>query len=96
MNFIQLVGTVSKMPEQRPESIARNYSEMTLAVTSNFREATGQFRTDDFRICLWRGISDTVAESIKLGDLLAVKGRIEVFEDQYIVIAEHIEFLHHK
>lgn len=93
MNFIQLVGIITAMPVAVSNATNVRYSEITVEVKSNFRDISGLFRIDIFKVRLWRGISDTVVEMCKVNELIAIKGRMEIDGDRYVIIAEHVEFL---
>ena len=45
---------------------------------------------------LWNGICDNVKDYCKKGDILGVKGRIEVKDDKVIIVAEKVTFLSSK
>lgn len=96
MNFVQIVGTINKMPERLETSTADKYSVIYIGVVANFREPDGTFRIDTFKVRLWRGMSDIVVDRCVPGVMLAVKGRMESDGENYIIVAENVEFLHPK
>ncbi|MDE8271023.1 single-stranded DNA-binding protein [Erysipelothrix rhusiopathiae] len=96
MNFVQLVGHIETMPVPIEDHSNESYALMHLSVTSNFRTPTGIFRKDTFPILLWRGASETTTNSCKPGSLISVKGRLEINDEKFILIAEHLEFLYPK
>ena len=93
MNFIQLVGRVTQMPTPLPKKDNVVYSEMKLEVEQNFRAIRGEIRYDVFPIRLWRGASEEIVDRCKEGRLLGIKGRLELHDGQFCVIAEHVEHL---
>lgn len=49
-----------------------------------------------FRFYYGRGASETTTNSCKPGSLISVKGRLEINDEKFILIAEHLEFLYPK
>ncbi len=93
MNFIQLVGKITEKPVKINSKTTSSHSNMKIAVHSNFREFNGQYRIDEFTIQLWKGVSDQICESCEPDRLVAIKGRVEIEEDGYVIIAESVEIL---
>lgn len=93
MNFIQLVGRIIDMPRCKNRNGNEIYAEMQLEVKQNFRAFDGSIKVDVFTVQLWRGISDEIIENCTLQQNVAIKGRIEAHQEQYRVIAEHVEFI---
>lgn len=94
MNFIQLVGRIEQMPQVIESKTKAKHSQMILSVVSNFREFNGEYRNDLFPVRLWRGVSEEIEAACKEGRLLSVKGRVELENNHFLIVAEHIEFLH--
>ena len=93
MNFIQLVGKITEQPVKINSKTTSSHSDMKLAVHSNFREFNGHYRIDEFTIKLWKGVSDQICESYEPDRLVAVKGRVEIENSAYVIIAESVEIL---
>lgn len=96
MNVVQLVGYIANLPQTTKEASAKAYSRFEVEVVANFRDATGVFQETRYPVQLWRGASATIMKTAKVDDLISVKGRLERIDDEVIVVAEHIEFLHLK
>lgn len=93
MNFIQIVGRIIQMPVPIESNTKAKYSEMIVSVESNFREFNGEFREDLFPVRLWRGVSEATTDSCREGRLLCVKGRVEIEDSRYVIVAENVEIL---
>lgn len=93
MNFIQLVGRVVDPPEKVVSNTNAKYSKMNLSVASNFLDFNGEYRHDLFPIRLWRGINEDVLGAFKENRLVSIKGRVEVDEEKFVIVAEHLEVL---
>ena len=102
LNQVVLVGRLTKDPEITTTESGKKYLYITLAVQRPFKNVNGIYDTDFIRCVLWNAIADSAAEYTKTGDVIGVKGRIQVenYEDdegnmKYVtnVIAEKISFL---
>lgn len=93
MNFIQVVGSIKSLPDKVAVKGYDSVSELTLEVKQNFVSLQNNLVTDLFKIQLWRGMSDKIISACKLDDVVSIKGRVEVQDSQYRIIAEHIEIL---
>lgn len=93
LNFIQLVGRIVESPEKLVTNTNAKYSKMILSVTSNFLEFSGEYRHDLFPVRLWRGINQDVIGAFKEDRLVSIKGRVEVEDEKFVIVAEHLEVL---
>lgn len=91
MNFVQIVGRITELPMKRNHQGNESYSEMKLAVKKNFKTESHNGDTQEFVVILWRGISDQISNVCSEDELVAIKGRLELDNGQYTVVAEHIE-----
>lgn len=96
MNYIQVVGRIEKMPQVIKSGTNERYSVIFVEVSANFRDHDGVFRVDTFPIRLWRGMSETIADLCVPGSTVAIKGRLERSHNEYMIIAEQVEFLQPK
>lgn len=105
MNEVVLVGRLTKDPEVVTTENNKKRALITLAVPRKFKNVDGIYETDFIRVVLWNNIALNAKEYCKSGDLLGVKGRIQVssYKDsedntRYSteVIAESITFLSSK
>ncbi len=100
-NLVYLIGRLVSDPELKTSENNKNYTTITLAVQRNFKNADGIYDTDFLKCILWNGIATNVNEYCKKGDLVGVKGRLQVRkyeeneETKYIteIIVDKISFL---
>ena len=83
MNQAMLVGRLTRDPEVVENESGTKYSNLTLAVPRNFKNEDGVYETDFIEITLWNNIAENTSEYCKKGDLIGVRGRIQV--DSYEV-----------
>lgn len=103
-NIVFLIGRLVSNPELKKSDKEKDYSTITLAVQRSFKNSNGIYETDFIRCKLWNGIATSVHEYCKKGDLVGVKGRIQIRtyeendETKYIteIIADKVSFLSSK
>lgn len=71
----------------------KQVSTITLAVSKNYKNADGYYETDSIPCVLWNGIATKTKEYCRKGDMVGVKGRLEVENNELKVIAEKVTFL---
>ena len=105
MNEVVLVGRLTKDPEVVTTENTKKRALITLAVPRKFKNVDGVYETDFIRVVLWNVIALNTKEYCKTGDLLGVKGRIQInsYKDSEDnthystdIIAEKITFLSSK
>ena len=105
MNEVVLVGRLIKDPEVVTTENNKKRALITLAVPRKFKNVDGVYETDFIRVVLWNVIALNTKEYCKTGDLLGVKGRIQInsYKDSEDnthystdIIAEKITFLSSK
>ena len=104
LNQIVIIGRLVKNPEVKESEGGKKYTNITLAVPRNFKNADGEYESDFIDCVLWNGIAENASEYCHKGDLLGVKGRVQTSsyekdkQMKYVtrVIAEKITFLSSK
>ena len=104
INMIMLVGRLVKDPEIVEQEGGSKMSRITLAVNRKFKGTDGVFHADYIDCVLWNNIATNVFEYCKKGDLIGVRGRIQVnsvtkddVKKKYTeVVAESITFISSK
>ena len=101
MNQILLVGRLTDTPEiLSTENNSRTV--INLAVPRSYKNQEGIYETDFIGCILWNGLAKRIKEYCKKGDLVGIKGRLQVRnyidekeEKKYIseVMVESITFL---
>ena len=102
INQVVLVGRLTKDLEVIETDSIKKRALVTLAVPRKFKNVDGIYETDFIRVTRWNIIALNTKEYCKTGDLLGIRGRIQVnsYKDsednvRYStdVIAEQITFL---
>ncbi len=89
LNQVVLIGKVVGF-----ESDSKNSHYLLLAVERDFKDFEGKFRIDVIRCVLWKGISESVKNYYKEGQLISICGRLEENENMpNLVIAEKLSFV---
>ena len=85
-NMVYLIGRLSA-------DIKENDSSIKLAVTRAYKNEIGEYETDFVEVKLFGAMLENTIKYIKKGDLIGVKGRLQVENNQLIVIADKLSFL---
>ena len=93
LNQTVLVGRLVQDPEIKELENDKKVCNITLAVTRSYKNADGIYETDFIPVTLWQGIAEQTTNYCKKGDLVGVKGRLQVREDKVEVVAEKVTFL---
>ena len=103
MNQVVLVGRIVYDPELHETESGLKVTTITLAVPRAYKNPDGEYETDFIKCVIWRGIAENVAEYVKRGDLVGIKGRIQmrIIDDEaknqiMEIIADKVSFLSSK
>ena len=96
LNQTVLVGRLVQDPEIKELENDKKVCNITLAVTRSYKNADGIYETDFIPVTLWQGIAENVKEYCKKGDLVGVRGKLQVREDKVEVVGEKVTFLSSK
>ena len=86
LNQVILVGKLSKILKEDKEYY------LILEVEKDFRENDGILKVEKIKCGVWRGIADSVEDYYQLGQYLMVVGRLEMINDELVVIGEKINY----
>lgn len=78
MNNVMLVGRLTQEPELKKIGEEKNVVKITLAVNRTFKNAEGVYETDFIDCVLWDGIATNLKEYCHKGDVVGVRGRLQV------------------
>ena len=103
-NLVYLIGRLVSDPQLKKSDNSKDYSTITVAVQRSFKNPDGIYESDFIRCKLWNGIASTVTTYCKKGDLVGIKGRIQIRsyeeneETKYIteIIVDKVSFLSSK
>lgn len=102
LNQVVLVGRLTSDPELIETESGKKVTSITLAVQRTFKNSDGIYEADFIRCSLWNAIASNTTEYCHKGDVVGIKGRIQVssYDDKegnrkYVteVIAEKVTFL---
>ena len=96
LNQIVLVGRLTENPTIKELENDRKVTTITLAVQRSYKNTDGVYETDFIPCILWNGIATNTTEYCKKGDVVGVKGRLQVREDKIEIVAEKVTFLSSK
>ena len=105
LNQVVLVGRLTKDVETKELEDGKKVSNVTLAIPRAYKNADGVYETDFVECVLWNAIAENTAEYCKKGDIVGIKGRLQVssYEDDEgskkyntEVVAEKVTFLSSK
>ena len=78
INMVVLVGRLVRDPEIIERDNGKKVSRVTLAVNRKFKSSDGTYHTDFIDCVLWNNFATNVNEYCAKGDLIGVRGRIQV------------------
>lgn len=102
MNHVILVGRLTGNPEVTKNENESSRTVVNLAVPRTYKNQDGLYETDFIRCVLWNGIAERTSEYCKKGDIVCLRGRLQVRsyqneqeEKKYIteVIVETVSFV---
>lgn len=102
VNQVVMVGRLVSEPEIKETENGIKFTNLTIAVPRSYKNAQGEYETDFIDCVLWKDVAENTCEYCKKGDLLGVRGRvqmrtIESKEGDSIrkmdIVAERITFL---
>lgn len=104
LNQVVLAGRLVADPEITTTENNKKMTIITVAVPRAYKNMEESYDTDFIKCVLWAGIAETTCEYCKKGDIVGVKGRIQVNsyekdnEKKYSmeVVAEKVSFLSSK
>ena len=78
------------------ENVDNNFRKVVLAVNRSYKNVEGIYETDFIPCLLGGAIATNTVEYCRKGDLIGIKGRIEVRNNEVSIIAEKVTFLSSK
>ncbi len=101
MNQLMLVGRIASDIEIKKLDSGKEVTSILVAVNRSFKNPDGIYETDFINCILWEGLAINAKEYCHKGDLVGVRGRLQVnsYEKDDVkhrvleVIAEKISFL---
>ena len=78
LNQVVLVGRLTRDPEVIETDNEKKVSNLSLAISRPFKNMDGEYETDFVEVTLWNAIAENTAEYCKKGDVVGIRGRIQV------------------
>ena len=78
INMVMLVGRLVHDPELVEHENGKKMSKVTLAVNRRFKGTDGIYHTDFIDCTFWNNIATNMSEYCSKGDLIGVRGRIQI------------------
>ncbi len=60
----------------------------------DYRESNGIYSNQLFEVFIWRGLCDMLLDNKSIGEMILMKGRIEMLKGKSVLIAEHVKIIH--
>ena len=95
-NTLCLVGRISNELEIIENENGIKQVIVTIAVVRSYKNIDGIYETDFIPVVLYKGIADNTVEWCKKGDLIGVRGRIQMQDNNIQIIADKVSFLSSK
>lgn len=92
MNIFTIVGRL----KDKPKVDEKGRMDLELIVPRSYKNVDGIYENDIIKVRLWNPISTTTEEYYESGDIMGVKGRIQVNDNEIILVAEKVSFLSNK
>ena len=90
LNQLILIGKVKKVPDLE---LVKNDNELIIEVQRNYKNMDGVYESDLFKCYLWLAMSKKICLSCKMGDFVAVKGRLMEEDNSCKIMAEQVVLL---
>ena len=89
LNNSMLVGRIKEIGSNEDDGVA----SITIAVPRSYKNANGEYDVDSIPCLLFKGFSQPGTEYCKVGDLIGVKGRLQMKDNFMQLVAEKVSFL---
>lgn len=91
MNVFIMIGKVKEVLSDNKNDLLNKY--LIIEVTRPYFDSDGQVINDLFKVRLWRGLSEIISDNINKNINILIKGRIEIENQQTIIIAESVQII---
>lgn len=95
LNSVILVGRLVETPTLKTYNDSV-YTIVTLAVNRSFRSLSGEIETDFIKCIAWEAIGKSACDYCRKGDIIAVRGRLQVKTKDMTITAESGEVIKKK
>lgn len=77
INIFILEGRLVSISELKETDKGIKFASLVIDVTRSFRNADGEFESDQINIDIWRGVAEVCSAQCKTGDFISLQGRIQ-------------------
>jgi single-strand DNA-binding protein len=88
MNNFIICGRIASFDEQDDKSLI-----LTCAVPRSYKNADGTYDTDFIRVRVTGNMAETSKEYLKKGDMIGIKGLIDLQDNKPLLAAQKVTFL---
>ena len=81
INQVLLIGRIVRNPEIRKTENDKKVTNITLAINRPFKDQSGEYQTDYIDCVLWEILAEKAVEFCKKGDLIGIKGRLQIIKE---------------
>lgn len=92
-NQVIIIGCLVSDPQINETKNENEVSTITLAVPRSYKNVNGEYEIDFIPVRLFKVIAEQTTNYCKKGDLVGVKGRLQVREGKVEVVAGKVTFL---
>lgn len=85
-NVVVLVGRIAKLKEEKG-------TILTIAINRSFKNKEGIYETDFIDCHLFDNVAESTKYYCKNGDMIGIKGRLQVNDKKMILVADRVTFL---
>lgn len=93
MNQMFIVGRLKERPILATTETGNNYTKLIVGVTRTFKNIDGEYDVDYIPVKVFNTTANNAVEYLKVGDLVGVKGRLQMSKNKIEIIADKLTFL---
>lgn len=76
MNYVSMIGRLTKIPDIRQTNTGKNVCTFTLAVNRRYKDADGKTTADFFSVQVWGKLAEVCARYLDKGKKIYVAGEL--------------------
>ena len=76
MNYVSMIGRLTKTPEIRQTNTGKNVCTFTLAVNRRYKDAQGNATADFFTVQAWEKLAELCARYLDKGSKVFISGEL--------------------
>ena len=88
MNNSMLVGRITNIKIE-----SQGKANLSIAVQRQYKNEDGEYDVDIIPFSVFQGVSESITEHCKVGDLIGVKGRLQISENILHLVVDRVTFL---